>query len=159
MVIDRLENWKIYFSGPAWQCAFDFLTSLKPDAEDQEYVLQGKDIFARIMSYKTRLPDTAVLEAHRRYVDIQTILVADEGIEWFPIENLDIKVPYDMTKDVAFYKRPERPLARIGLHSGIFVTFFPEDAHMTQLMVGDTARLVKKVVVKISYELAKSSLR
>lgn len=155
MIIDRLENWETYFSGAVWKCAFDFLTSLKPDAEEKKYPLQGKDIFARVVSYETRLPNTAVLEAHQRYIDIQTVLIGAEGIEWFPVDTLKIKMQYNTAKDVEFYHRPRMCPARVDAYPGTFIVLFPKDAHIPQLVVGDSTKLVKKVVVKMSMELVK----
>jgi beta-galactosidase beta subunit len=36
---------------------------------------------------------------------------------------------------------------------GIFIAFFPHDAHMPGVSVGDSPAFVKKVVVKIKAEL------
>lgn len=159
MIVDCLKNWDSYFSGEDWKCAFEFLMSLGPDSEEKEYPLKGKDIFARIMSYETRLPAAAMLEAHRKYVDIQTVLVAAEAIEWFPVDTLEVKMPYDTAKDVEFYNRPRQGPGRIDIHPGTFVIFFPKDAHMPQLVAGTTPELVKKVVVKINVELVKPPLK
>ncbi|TLD40592.1 MAG: putative beta-D-galactosidase [Candidatus Jettenia ecosi] len=155
MIIDRLGNWETYFSGAAWKCVFDFLTSLKPDVEEKEYTLQGTDILARIMSYETRLPNIAMLEAHQKYIDIQTVLIGAEGIEWFPIDALQIKIPYNMEKDVEFYHRPRMCPARVDACPGTFVVLFPKDAHIPQLVVGDSTKLVKKAVVKVNGALVK----
>jgi beta-galactosidase beta subunit len=36
---------------------------------------------------------------------------------------------------------------------GLFIAFFPHDAHMPGVSVGDSSTFVKKVVVKIKTEL------
>ncbi len=153
MIVDRLDNWDSYFFGDVGNKVFEFLMSLTPDTEEGERHLQGDDIFARIMSYETRPPEAAVLEAHRKYVDIQTVLTGAEGFEWFPTDGLSTDIPYDESKDAEFYKRPHSGPARIDVYPGIFVVFSPQDAHMPTLMVGDTAELIKKVVVKVKTEL------
>jgi YhcH/YjgK/YiaL family protein len=109
------------------------------------------------MSYPTRFPEDAVLEAHQKYVDIQTSLAAAEGIEWFPLDTLEVKTPYEATKDVALYHRPRPGPARVDVYPGIFVALFPHDAHMPQLIVDNAPGHVKKVVVKINVALLKVS--
>ncbi len=157
MIVDRLENWNSYPFGLAWQQAFDFLRSLKAEVAEAEYPIQGSDIFARVMSYNTRTPQEAVLEAHQKYIDIQTTLVAAEGIEWFPLDKLEIKTPYEAAKDVAFYHRPRPGSARVEVYPGSFVALFPHDAHMPQLIVDNAPGHVKKVVVKINVALLRNS--
>ncbi len=42
MIVDRIQNGQAYPLGKAWQFAFEFLVSLKPDAEEKKYhVLKG----------------------------------------------------------------------------------------------------------------------
>ena len=149
MIVDQLENWRHYFSRPIWEVAFDFLMTLTPDTDPGEVELDGEDVFARILSYETCGPEDAVLEAHREYVDIQSVLVGAEGIDWFPAGALDVKMPYDDGNDVEFYHRPDDAHTRINVYPGTFVVLFPDDAHMPQQVVGTGSAVVKKVVVKI----------
>ncbi len=153
MIIDTMLNWQIYPYGPAWKIAFDFLTSLTAEITEGDYPLQGNQVFARVMSYPTRSPAEAVLEAHQKYVDIQTTLVGAEGIEWFPTSSLTVKTPYDEAKDVAFFYRPAQGPARVDVFPGTFVTLWPHDAHMPMLVVGGQVEQIKKAVVKIAVEL------
>jgi len=153
MIVDRIEHWREYLEGSAWQAAFAYLEGLTPDAEEGEVKLQGDDIVARVMSYETRGVEQAVLEAHRTYIDIQTPLDGSEAIEWFPQKGLTVKTPYDAADDVEFYERPGPAPARVDVYPGTFVLLFPGDAHMPQLMTGDRPDMVKKVVVKFSVRL------
>ncbi len=153
MIIDKLENWEHYHFGPGWKRAFEFLISLTPDSDEKKYNLQDDDIFARVMSYETRTPETAVLETHRKYVDIQTVLIGGEAIEWFSRDGLAVDTPYDESKDAEFYKRIGPGPARVDLFPGTFVMLLPQDAHMPALMIEGKPELIKKVVVKIKVEL------
>ncbi|MGC9329842.1 MAG: YhcH/YjgK/YiaL family protein, partial [Candidatus Hinthialibacter sp.] len=74
MIFDEMGYWENYPLGPAWETAFTFLKTLAPDAEEKKYPIEGDDIFARVMSYETKPREEAVLEAHMKYVDIQTVL-------------------------------------------------------------------------------------
>lgn len=155
MIIDRLENWEQYHFGPAWRRAFEFLTSLPPDADVKKYPLQGEEIFAEVATYETKKPEAAVLETHRKYVDIQTVLSGSEVMECFSREGLEVDTPYDETKDAEFYRRSSPGPTRVDLSLGTFVMLFPQDAHMPGLMIGERPELIKKVVVKIDLELLK----
>ena len=143
----------MYTYGSAWKKAFDFLTHLSPDANERRYDILGDDIFALVMSYKTKNPEDAVLEAHRKYVDIQSVLVGSEGIEWFNREGLLVDTPYNEADDYELFKRESHGPARADVHPKMFVTLFPEDAHMPGLIVGKNPAIVKKVVVKINIKL------
>ncbi|OVE73970.1 hypothetical protein BVX94_02110 [bacterium B17] len=72
MIFDKVENWQVYGNGEIWKTAFQFLLTLNEDTEDGEYPLLGKEMFARVMSYETKKPEDAVLEGHKKYIDIQS---------------------------------------------------------------------------------------
>jgi len=151
MIVDCVENWGRYPLGEAWRRAFEFLAALTPDAEEKEYPLLGRDVYARVMSYPTRAPEDAALEAHRVYMDIQTVLVGAEAVSWHPLDALKVRTPYDAAKDVEFYVPPPgHAPARVLLRPGIFAALFPQEPHMPQLMAAAGPEKIKKVVVKIA---------
>jgi len=153
MIVDKLENWQSYHFGAAWKLAFEFLMTLSSDSEEKKYNILGEDIFAMVMSYDTKSSEAAVLEAHRKYVDIQTVLAGGEGIEWFPRDGLVVETKHDEVKDVEFYKRTCSGAARVDVSPGTFVMLSPQDGHMPGLKIGANPELVKKVVVKINVDL------
>ncbi len=153
MILDRLERYTRYFHSREADLAFEYLLALRPDAAEGDYPIRGDDIYARVMSYETRTVETAKLEAHRRYVDIQTALVGAEGIDWVPMGGLEPLAPYDEKKDVQHFVRPALELSRINIFPGTFGLFLPEDAHMPQLIVGGQAARIKKAVIKIKVGL------
>lgn len=153
MIIDKVENWRMYHFGSAWKSAFDFLNSLSADTEDKKYQIQGDDIFAIVMSYKTKKAKKSILESHRDYVDIQTVLVGAEGFECFFRDDLTVDMPYDKSKDAEFYKQTSLLYTRVNVVPGTFVMLYPHDAHMPGLMIDEKEEFIKKVVVKIKREL------
>lgn len=153
MIVDRLHNYRCYPFGKAWQVAFDFLLSLPRDAEEKKYPLLGDDLFAIVMSYETCAPETAEIEAHRKYLDIQMVISGEEGIGWCQADALEIDVPYDASKDAELYKHPEQGLLRVDLFPGNFMALFPHDAHMPSLMTKQVPVFTKKVVVKVGMHL------
>lgn len=159
MIIDKLEHFEDYPFGPAWKLAFEFLSTLTSDSEDKKYPIQGDDIFAIVMSYTTFSPERAVYEAHREYVDIQTVLVEAEGFECAFRDELCVETPYAKGSDAEFYKRTVPAQTRVDVYPGTFVMLYPHDAHMPGLMIGNEERVVKKVVVKIRKELLKADFK
>lgn len=156
MIADRIENCNAYPLGNAWQAAFEFLSSLKPDVEDKKYHIQGTDIFAIVSSYKTRQANAVQFEAHRKYVDIQVVIAGNEEIGWLPVGELLTMQPYNASKDIAFYHHPNANYTRLNISPGTFVVLFPRDAHQPSLMVGNTPESVKKVVIKINVNLLRA---
>ncbi|MDD2709830.1 MAG: YhcH/YjgK/YiaL family protein [Verrucomicrobiae bacterium] len=153
MIIDSLPNWRQYRLTPAWDTIFNFLTSLTPSAEEKEYPLQDRDIYAKIMSYTTRLPEQSKLEAHRQYVDIQMPLLGADGIECHPLDGLKIDKPYDEKSDAILFIRPGAPFVAINLIPRQFAILFPQDVHAPGLALHSAPSKVKKAVVKVRTNL------
>jgi biofilm protein TabA len=155
MIFDSLENHTLYPFGPAWKAAFDFLKTLTPDSETGKRLIQGEVLYAGVDCYETKSRDTAKLETHRKYVDIQVLLSGTETIEIFPKKALTVNQPYNPEKDAEFYQVPAKSPATVTLTPGQFLVFFPEDAHMPCLMTGSSPQPVKKVVIKVAVDLLK----
>ena len=151
MIVDHLLNWRSYPLGEAWEAAFRFLEELSADADEKEYPIDGDGIFARVMSYPTK-PETsgdAVLEAHRKYVDIQMALIGSERIAVYPSHEMRTLDGYDAVRDVEFFEYKEPAKLQLSMYPGTFACLLPQDAHMPQLFTEEKGAVVKKVVVKI----------
>lgn len=157
MIVDHIKNWRGYSFGAAWEKAFAFLETLETEIEEGEFPIDGDTVFARVMSYATKNETDldAVLEAHRKYVDIQMVLRESERIACYPVHGLDPKAPYDEAKDVQFFKYENSADLQLSFFPGTFVCLLPQDAHMPQLKTGPDAIIVKKVVVKIARDALK----
>ena len=153
MIVDRVEHDNYYPYGSAWKTAFEFLGSITSDAEEKKYDIQNDDIYAIVACYNTKEPHK--FEAHRKYVDIQCLLEGQENIESTALNGLTVDLPYDAEKDVELYTQTDNQKIVTHLMPGIFVAFFPHDAHMPGVSVGASPAFVKKVVVKIKVELLK----
>ncbi len=149
MIVDNLQHSTLYPLGKAWQLAFDFLHSVTSETPDGKYNLQGEDIFGLVMSYETRTCEMSFTEAHRKYLDIQTVVVGSENIACYETEELIVDQTYEPSKDVELFKLPDMPCSKIYLSKGSFIALFPQDAHMPSLMIGSTPEFVKKIVVKV----------
>lgn len=153
MIFGHLTNFECHPRSQPWKIILDFLNSISPAVEDGRYSLQGDDIFALVMSYQTKDPAQAILESHRKYVDIQAVLKGAEGCECFSADTLTVSAVYDPDKDAIFYHRSAPGPVHIALSPGAFVAFFPQDGHMPCLTLGDQPQTVKKVVVKARADL------
>ena len=153
MIADSIENYSLYPFGPAWKTAFDFLKTLTPETAPGKQLIQGDRLYAGIDVYDTKTRDTAKLETHRKYVDIQILLSGTEIIELFPKQGLTVCEPYNPERDAEFYAAPAKTNMKITLNPGQFLVFFPEDAHMPCLTAGSIPQTVKKVVVKVAVDL------
>ena len=151
MISDRVEYYNCYPYGSVWKTAFGFLNTITPGAEEAKYEIQGEDIYAIVSSYNTKQPHK--FEAHRKYVDIQCLLDGQELVESTALNGLTVDIPYDPEKDVGFYVMRDSRKTVSHLMPGLFIAFFPHDAHMPGVSVGGSSTFVKKVVVKIKTEL------
>lgn len=154
MIVDNILNWRAYSLGDAWEKAFEFLEQLSVDAEEKTYPLDGDDLFAKVMSYPTRdeTADDAVLEAHRKYADIQMALVGSERIAVYPTHTMAVVDGYLADRDVEYFKYEEPANLQLAMTPGTFAFLLPQDAHMPQLDVVEPGTVVKKVVVKVAID-------
>ncbi|QXD24145.1 YhcH/YjgK/YiaL family protein [Opitutia bacterium ISCC 51] len=149
MITDTIANASSYSLGPAWDKAFAFLDTINADTADGDYPIDGKSIFAIVMSYETKEPDQARFEAHKKYADIQSTLAGAEGIAVVQTEGLTSTTDYEEDRDVTFYHTPEIIPTLVDVYPGSFAYLLPQDCHMPQLAVG-APQMIKKVVVKIA---------
>ncbi len=154
MIVDQIENWEAYPFGSAWTQAFAYLADLNAGSEEGEYPIDGDAVFARIMSYETKreTDEDAILEAHRKFVDIQMALVGSERIARYPAKSLEPKGAYDDERDVQFFNFEHPADTQASVFPGTFVCLLPNDAHMPQLKTGSETERIKKVVVKLAIE-------
>ena len=152
MIVDHIANWRGYSFGEAWEKAFGFLESLSADADEREYPIDGDDVFARVMSYATKdeTDPKAVLEAHRKYADIQMTLVGAERIAIYPTHMLPVMDGYLPDRDVEFFEYAEPANLQLAMTPNTFALLLPQDAHMPGLDVIEAGTIVKKVVVKVA---------
>lgn len=104
-------------------------------------------VFAMEQVYISK-PRYGRYESHRRYIDIQVIIVGDELMEVADINRLTIEEPYVEERDVIMYG-DFSDASVLRFHAGDAAVYRPEDGHMPNLRVGAEGALVRKVVVKV----------
>jgi YhcH/YjgK/YiaL family protein len=147
MIIDAGANCHRYARlHPLFERAFRFLAettlhSLAPGRQP----LDGDRLYVSIDHTQGRGHDGARLEAHRRYIDIQYTIEGDEEIGWMPLAvSGAASGAFDETRDIGFFEG--RPTTWLAVPAGIFVVFYPDDAHAP--LAGRGA--VKKAIVKVA---------
>ncbi|MDO4584851.1 MAG: YhcH/YjgK/YiaL family protein [Planctomycetia bacterium] len=118
--------------------------------------VDGERIFLNIQEYLTKPAEEAVLEAHRKYIDLQIVL---EGKEWMGYARYEKELPtlgeYDETADVQFFPKSVMPFWAPNAESpqkflatpGTIAIFTPQDVHASQVWV-EKPQNVRKMVVK-----------
>ena len=147
MILDRIEHAAMYQGlAPRIAAGFEFLA--RPDLESLaagRVEIDGDELFAIVGKENGRGREQALLEAHRRYLDIQYVVSGTDQIGWLPISDCRrVKLEYDEGKDVALYF--DRPATWLVLPPGNFAIFLPQDAHAPLAGTGP----VHKVVVKVA---------
>ena len=98
--------------------------------------------------YRSKPRAEGFFESHRKFIDIQVVLVGEEIMEVAEIGHLPVKAPFDADKDVIIYG--DFPGASVlRFRAGEAGVYFPADGHMPGLMGAGGAQLVRKTVVKV----------
>ncbi len=146
--IDRIAQYRF---GQAAAQAFEFLKTLTPDTPDATYEIVGRDMYAMVQSYDTEAEPSPILEAHRKFIDIQYCIAGAEYIAVAPLDESTIKTPYDAERDVAFYYA-QKMMTLCAMTPGRFVLLFPTDEHFAKFAAKAPCR-IKKAVVKLRADL------
>ena len=151
MIYDHIDRFPLYRFGNAAAQAFEFLKTLTPDSPDATHELIGRDLYVMVQSYDTEAEPSPILEAHRKYSDIQYCIANTEYIAVAPLDESTLKTPYDAEKDVAFY-HAQKMMTLCAMAPGRFVLLFPTDEHFAKMEAEAPCR-IKKAVVKLRADL------
>lgn len=147
MILDRLANGSRYVAlHPGFWRAFRFLEQQAGSLPDGRHAIDADRLFVILGRDAGKGSAAARLEAHRRYIDIQYVIEGTERIGWKPTPECTVESAYDPPKDIAFFAGP--PHTWLELSAGMFVVFFPEDAHAPLAGQGS----VRKAVVKVALD-------
>jgi len=148
MILDSLANSQRYPNLPARAAAaLDYLRRTDfSQTPDGKYALDGDRLTADVKHCRTRTPEEAVWETHRRYIDVHYMIEGEERIGCLPFrDDLPIKKPYDPVSDGTVYdvQGESRRMA-----AGDFAVCLPDDVHAADLAAGTATAVVRKVVLK-----------
>jgi len=152
MIVDRIQNYAQYLHlPPRIVKAIEYIGSTDfTFVESGQYELDGKNLVSIVNRYKTKLPDQAVWESHRKYIDVQFVAGGNERFGCVPLVSAPpVKTPYSEEKDVIFY---EPGIETFAAPMGTFMIFYPDDIHAPGLATGTppVSADVVKVVVKVA---------
>jgi biofilm protein TabA len=108
--------------------------------------IDGESVFAMVHRGVGRKRETARLETHRQYIDVQCVLSGLDTMGWIALSQC--RMPdgdYIAERDVRFFL--DEPVAWVPVRPGSFAIFMPEDAHMPSIA---DQPFIDKVVVKVA---------
>ena len=146
MIIDTLDNLAKYIGvNPLFKDVVEFIENNNLSAmEAGKYTIKGSDLFVNITTAKGRTPDQAVLETHRKMIDIQIPLDGPETYGYTPLCRLP-ELEYNDEKDITKYGDLMAE-SFVDCQPGMFAVFFPQDGHAPCISM---APEIKKAIFKI----------
>ncbi len=145
MVIDTLDNLEKYVSlNPLFRDVVEFVRANDLDSlEPGKHEIKGTDLFVNIQTAKGKAKEAAVLETHKKMIDIQIPLSAEETYGYTPLCSLP-EAAYDSVKDITKYEGAADTY--VTCKPGEFAIFFPQDGHAP--CISDKAE-IKKAIFKV----------
>lgn len=145
MVIDTLENLDKYVSlNPLFKDVLEFIKSNDLNSlEVGKHEIKGKDLFVNVQMAKGKTKDAAVLETHKKMIDIQIPLSAEETYGYTPLRDLPL-AGYNQEKDITKYVGTADTY--VTCKPGEFAIFFPQDGHAPCIT---DAQEIKKAIFKV----------
>ncbi|MFA5272448.1 MAG: YhcH/YjgK/YiaL family protein [Candidatus Omnitrophota bacterium] len=146
MIIDTLEDSHLYNKlNKNFSLAFKFLKqkNLKKYPAGR-YDIKKSEIYASVSEGNGKGKEKVILEAHKKYIDIQMCITGEDLIGYKPCSECKRrKKAYDSKKDYSLFG--DKIDSWFKLDGNSFAIFFPNDAHAP--LAGNTP--LKKVVVKV----------
>ncbi|MBR5892814.1 MAG: YhcH/YjgK/YiaL family protein [Bacteroidaceae bacterium] len=147
MILDSLDNLKAYASiNPRFPKAIEFILNTDLNALPLgRNEICGDEIFANVMEAQPRTKEESPIEIHRKYIDIQIPITADEVMGYIPKEQLP-EGDYKEETDAALYPVGMLATDYLNVTRSMFAIFFPQDGHAPAI----TPVKLKKVIVKVA---------
>lgn len=151
---DRISNCDRYVAlNPHFPKAFAFLkrTDLA-DLAPGRYEIDGANCWAMVQEAElTPFTDGAKVEAHRKYIDIQSPITGPETIGEMTMDEKLRALPFDVERDCVLFNAPSRP---VTIQPGEFVLYFPPNGAHAPVHSQDGVRKIRKLVIKVKDEKA-----
>ena len=135
---------------PHFAKAFAFLkhadlTSLKPG----RYEIDGDNCWAMVQEVKLTPLADAKVEAHRKYIDIQSPITGPETIGLLTLSSAQLALPFNEKDDYVLFEAETHP---VTLHPGEFAIFFPPSGGHAPGHKAEGAKTIRKLVIKVKCE-------
>ena len=148
MVIDQLDQLPLYAAlHPGFPDAIRFLRETDLTTLPSGRIeLQPNRLYAIVDFVEGRGRVGAILEVHRRFIDIQYTLAGVEEIGWRYLDTcIDPREPFDPDRDIGFFR--DAPMSWNVVPPDYFAIYFPSDAHAPLAGLGPLRKVVMKVAV------------
>ena len=148
MIFDKIENFETYqsvhkrFKDVSHFFKITDVLSLKPG----KHLIDGNDIYAMVFEYDTHDGINSKLEGHKKYIDIQYMVIGNEKINVSKLLDQSLAEKYNVEKDYHLFTNNSK--TSLHLNEGMFIIFYPDDLHMPELKI-DKPEKVKKIVIKV----------
>ncbi len=146
MIVDTLENLASYI--PLNPLIVEVVAFIKnhdlQTLSSGVHVISGDEAFVNIQTIKGKSEDEAVVEYHRKMIDIQVPLEGTERYGYTPLVDLPT-ASFDEGKDLALLPGI-RPQTVVAVRQGQFVLFTPQDGHAPCI---SSVASFKKAIFKI----------
>lgn len=145
MIIDKIENLGMYRGlNPLFDAVIRFMedNDLKR-LENGKHLIQDGRLFVNIQDAQGKTVDEAVIEYHKKMIDIQIPLNKPETYGYTPVADLP-EADFNVEKDIA--KIPGvRARSYVTANPGEFAMFFPQDGHAPCIADGSLHKAIFKV--------------
>lgn len=129
---------------PLFKDVVDFVKANDLDSlEPGKYEIKGADLFVNIQMAKGKAMEAAVLETHKKMIDIQIPLSTEETYGYTPLCDLP-EAEYNPEKDITKYEGAADTY--VTCKPGEFAIFFPQDGHAP--CISNKAE-IKKAIFKV----------
>ena len=148
MILSNLHNRKELESlHPLFPELFDYIASHDILSAPLGIIeIKGKELFLNNCSPEPATCESAPLEVHRKYIDVQVILSGEETMGWKPLEEIEhYTTEYNEVKDVIF--SDDEPYTYVTVRPGQLVIFWPEDGHAPGIADAPVRKFIAKARV------------
>lgn len=147
MIYDTLSNAKLYAGiSNAMAVAMEVLQTTDFAAVEPGSYQVRDGVYYNVMEPTLKAVEDGGWECHRKYIDVQYVLVEGEQILYCPLEDVAWG-EYHEDGDYALAALQGSYIS-LPMHPNTFAVFFPGDAHAPTLAL-DEVKQVKKVVIKV----------
>lgn len=112
----------------------------------------GEALYYMKSTMRTRDIREADFEAHRRYLDLFTVLSGEERIAVAPLETLSVTKEYNEDEDYMLLSG--QMAAEVVLRPGTFIICFPSDAHISGGTGDGKMPVCERIVMKIPHRVS-----
>ena len=133
---------------PHFGKAFAFLRRADlADLKPGRYEIDGENCWAMVQEAELVPCAERKVEAHRRYIDIQSPITGPETIGLFTMDAERLALPFDAEKDFVLFAAKTDP---VTLNPGEFAIFFPPaGAHAPGCRAKGGPKSIRKLVIKV----------